>query len=488
MSLRLLKSVNVPREYSSKYYTENFGVGIVHLGLGSFHKAHQAAITHEVLKKKPGNWRIVGVSLRSSNASKDLMPQDCLYTLLSKSVSGTNYQIIGSIAKALCLFDDYNEILTTMVSPETKIVSITVTEKAYGFDRDKGRCDTSHSSIARDLANPDYPIGVIGLLVKTLKIRWENNYPAFTILCCDNLPDNGKMVRNAVMDFANRTTPALCSWISSNVAFPSTMVDRITPVPNASTREEATAATGLIDNAAVETEVFFHWIIEDNFSSGRPDWDLAGAIFTKDVNKFEKMKLRMLNGTHSMLAYVGFHCGYKYVRDVMTDYRLVKLIERHMQEVLTTLEPVEGIDFKVYASDLIERFRNTAIAHETFQIAMDGSEKLPLRIFSAIPNTNFTKRFLRPFAFSTAAWLRHTSKSTHDCEAYELRDPRADELIKLELNESPEILSSQLLKLNLVTEELAKNRLFWLQVYEVLQDMMNSSMSDVISNEVLFEF
>lgn len=479
----ILSLETIPENCKPKYDPNKLGVGIVHIGLGAFHKAHQAALTHQVLQHQSNNWRIFGVSLRSPQASAQLTPQDCLYTLIEKGLSGTQHQVVASIADAAFLGDDFENVLFHLTSESTKIVSLTVTEKAYGLDRVNKGCDPEHPAIAHDLERPSRPIGVIGLLVLALKLRRENETAPFTVLCCDNLPENGVMVRHAVVDFARKTDPELAAWIAEHVAFPSTMVDRITPAATSETTQEAENAIGLLDNAAVETEEFCQWVIEDNFPTGRPNWDIAGAVFTDDVAKFEMMKLRMLNGAHSMLAYTGFHCGHKYVRDVMHNEALVQLIRRHMRSAQMTLDAIDGVDFNQYAEDLINRFRNPSIAHETFQIAMDGSEKMPQRIFAPAVSDKLDQAQRRPFVFATAAWLRHVSGSEHDCSSYILRDPAAHNLKQIDLHCSPQDLVRQLMEFNIIPQLLVLDELFWKDTSLLLREMLANSMTDIVLKE-----
>jgi fructuronate reductase len=422
--MRLTTLDQVPARLRPGYDPASHGIGIVHLGLGAFHKAHQAALTDLALAASGGNWRILGVSLRSERAVAEIAPQNGLYTLIERGPEGSHGRVVGSIAGALCSAGDPRQVLQAMAHPTCRIVSLTVTEKAYGLDRERQECDPANPAVAADLANPDWPQGVLGLLTKALTMRRAAGLKPFTVLCCDNLPENGTLLRGAVLAFAGRIDPRLAEWISVEAAFPSCMVDRITPAPTVETRKEAEQLLGASDLAAVETEPFVQWVIEDYFPLGRPDWDLAGAVFVTDVSPYERMKLRMLNGTHSLLAYAGFHAGHAFVRDAMRDAAIAGLVQRHLAAAAETLPSLAGIDLGIYARDLVARFSNPAIAHATFQIAMDGSEKMPQRIFAAVADA----RDLSTFAFATAAWLRHVSGSTHDCAPYELRDPRAAQL------------------------------------------------------------
>ena len=400
------------------------GAGIVHLGLGAFHKAHQAVYTDDALAAAGGDWRITGVSLRSGAPSRDLTPQNGLYTVIARDAQGSRARVIGALARALCLATDRSAVLAALTAPATRIVSLTVTEKGYGIDRATGGLDRSHPAIAADLADPQAPHGVAGLLVWALGRRRAAGVPPFTVLCCDNLPGNGAMVRGLLVDFARATAPDLVDHIAGEVAFPATMVDRITPAPTDATRALAAAMIGRRDDAAVETEGFRQWVVEDRFPTGRPAWEAGGALVVADVRPYEEMKLRMLNGTHSMLAYAGFLSGRRHVRDVMASPDLAALVRRHLSAAAATLAALPGVDFADYAQELLSRFANPHLAHETYQIAMDGTEKLPQRILAPAADALTRGQPLDAFAFATAAWMRYALGRTDSGERYALRDPR----------------------------------------------------------------
>ncbi len=410
------------------YAPEAHGAGIVHIGLGAFHKAHQAVYTDDALAASGGDWRIIGVSLRSEEPAKELTPQNGLFTVIERSAARTQARVIGAIAAAYCLKTDRQAVLDALVAPTTRIVSITVTEKGYGLDRTTGGIDHSHPAIAADLADPDNPQGLAGLLVWALGQRRKAGVPPFTVLSCDNLPENGTLLHGLLTDFARHTAPDLVPFLAHQVAFPSTMVDRITPARSGGTLALAAKLCGHRDEAAIECEAFRQWVIEDHFPTGRPDWETGGAIFVKSVRPYEDMKLRMLNGSHSMLAYSGFLAGHRYVRDVMADPALSALVRHHLAAAAGTLDPLAGVDFANYASELEDRFRNPHLGHETYQIAMDGTEKLPQRIFAPAAEALTRGQPLDAFAFATAAWMRYTLGRMDDGETYALRDPREAEL------------------------------------------------------------
>ncbi|WGW04929.1 mannitol dehydrogenase family protein [Tropicibacter oceani] len=410
------------------YDPKAHGAGIVHLGLGAFHKAHQAVYTDDALAAAGGDWRIIGVSLRSTEVAQVLQAQGNRFAVIERDSTGTSTRVIGALAGALSLQDDRAAVLAALCAPTTRIVSLTVTEKGYGFDRATGGIDRSHPAIAHDLATPCQPIGAAGLLVWALAQRRAAGIAPFTVLCCDNLPDNGRMLRALLQGFAAETAPDLLPLLRTQVAFPATMVDRITPASGPGTRALALALTGQDDAAAVETERFRQWVIEDDFPTGRPAWDAGGALFVADVTPYEEMKLRMLNGAHSMLAYAGFLAGHRHVRDVMQDAALARLVRRHMHAAAQTLAPVPGVDLTGYAEQLCRRFENPHLAHETRQIAMDGTQKLPQRIFAPALEAMARGQSPEPFAFACAAWMRFALGVQDGGADFDLRDPRAEEI------------------------------------------------------------
>ncbi|MDF1601799.1 mannitol dehydrogenase family protein [Mesorhizobium sp. YIM 152430] len=417
-SARLAADVALPA-----YVPEDHGCGIVHIGIRAFHKAHQAIYTDTALGLDGGDWRILGVSLRSREAATGLNPQDGRFLLLTRGADGDHARLIGSIAHVLVAPDAPDAVIAAIADPATRIVTVTVTEKAYGIDRSTGGLDLTHEAIAHDLDAPDAPRGVIGFLVAGLARRRATNAGPLTILCCDNLPENGHMLSRLVDAFARRVDPALPAWIDANIRFPSSMVDRITPAPTDRTLADADRMSGLRDDAAVETEPFSQWIIEDDFAAGRPAWEKAGALFVASVSPYEKMKLRMLNGAHSLIAYAGFLAGHETVADAMQDRGLTRIVGRQMEAAAATLPPVPGIDLRAYRDELLARFSNPAIRHLTYQIAMDGTEKLPQRIASPLVET-LENGDADAFAFAIAAWMRYCMGIDETGAAYALRDPK----------------------------------------------------------------
>lgn len=410
------------------YVVDEHEVGIVHIGVGAFHRAHQAVYTDDALAASGGNWRIQGISLRGSATVCALQEQHGVYTVLARGPEGTNARIIGSLAGVIDASHDASAAMAALVRPETRVVSLTVTEKAYGLDRTNGKVLLAHPAIVQDLAHPAAPTGVIGVLLRALQQRHAAGMAPFTVLCCDNLPDNGSLLRAGVIDFAGRIDPVLAEWIARQVAFPSSMVDRITPAPTAATLHDARHATGHEDLAAVETETFSQWVLEDRFTCGRPDWAAAGVLLVRQVAPYEHMKLRMLNGAHSLIAYLGHVAGERYVRDVMRQPAMAHAVRAHLLAAMRTLSPLDGIDLAEYAEDLMQRFANPSIAHETYQIAMDGTEKLPQRLFAPAVDALDSGSDGQAYALAVAAWMRYCMAKTENGVSYGLRDPREPEL------------------------------------------------------------
>lgn len=460
------------------------GAGIVHLGLGAFHRAHQAAMTDAALANAGGDWRIIGVSLRNREVVDALEPQNCLYTLIERDKTNVSGRVIGAISQVIAA--DPQATLQALCDPAIRIVTLTVTEKGYGIERSTGLPDPQNPVIAADLAAPDAPKAVLGLLSAALGKRKANGVAPFTILCCDNLPNNGQFLQKGLVGFARLHTPDLADWIAQNVAFPSCMVDRITPAAGTETRNEAQRLTGCIDLGAIETEPFTQWVLEDHFPQGRPAWEHGGALFVQDVDGYERMKLRMLNGAHSMLAYSGFLAGHRYVRDVMADPELARLVRRHLQATAQTLAPLPALSFDTYAKDLEARFNNPSIAHETYQIAMDGTEKLPQRIFAPALDAVENGFDIRPFAFATAVWMRYCLGVTDAGDPYALRDPRESE-IALALKGVPRnagLISTALHeKLVLIPKDLIENCAWRGCVADILNGILERGVAGAITLE-----
>ncbi len=357
--------------------------GMVHLGVGAFHRAHVAVYVDAILSLDP-SWGIIGASLRRPDTRLALLEQDFLYMLVVRNAKGTESRVIGSLLDVLDANTQRHELLKFMADPCIRIVSLTVTEKGYCHDPATGKLDLAHPDVIHDLANPDAPVSAPGLIVRALELRKGAGIPPFTVLSCDNLPANGQTTARIVTDLAALRDSELGAHIRDNVSFPSTMIDRIVPATTEEDRRQVNSGTGLQDAWPVITEPFTQWVVEDRFTMGRPALEKAGVEFVGDVAPFELMKLRMLNGSHSTLAYLGYLAGCTYVSEAISDPGFRALIHGLMtEEVMATL-PMEKSVLADYRDALLERFSNPALKHRTWQIAMDGSQKLPQRLLGTI--------------------------------------------------------------------------------------------------------
>lgn len=396
---------------------------ILHFGLGAFHRAHQSAFTQDA-----GGWQIESVSMRNPALSDALNAAGGHWHLVERAPDGPRVRLMTVIDRAHCLATNSVGTVARMADPEVQVVTATVTEKGYGFHPITRRLDARHPSIAPDLADPTAPKGLVGALVEGLRLRHAAGLSGLTIISCDNLTGNGHLLAGLVDDFARLRDPGLADWIARTCTFPDSMVDRITPASTAATFDAVHAATRQDDPLAVETEPFRQWVIEDRFAGPRPAWEKAGALIVADVAPYEVMKLRMLNGSHSLIAYLGAVAGLEAVRDVLAVSAFRTLVQRHMQAAADTLPPIPGFDPATYAADLLRRFENPAIRHLCLQIATDGSQKLPPRIFAPAAEAISQGKTADAFALVTAVWIRFLQGRADTGGVIALNDPLAEAL------------------------------------------------------------
>ena len=445
-----------PAIVTPRYDVRRVAIGIVHLGIGAFHRAHQAEYIDDVLALEGGGWGVCGVSLRSADVRTRLSPQDGLYTSVEKNPAGMRRRVIGSVREILFLGEERPRVHARLADVRTRIVSLTITEKGYCHDPATGRLNLAHPDIAHDLARPGEPSTAVGLISSALDARRATHGEAFTVLCCDNLPHNGSMVRGLVLAFAQARDPTLARWIVERASFPSTMVDRIVPATTEGDIADNDAALDVHDAAPVVHEPFKQWVIEDRFVAGRPAWQRVGAELVADVAPFETMKLRLLNGCHSMLAYLGFLAGYEYIYQVAARPEYVALIRRLMAEEITpTLHVPAGVDVLAYQRALVERFKNPALPHRTQQIAMDGSQKLPQRLLGTVRDNLAAGRSIDLAALAVAGWMRYVSGNDEAGRAIEVSDPLVSEFARItaEHRKDPRGLARGLLGLRAVFGE-----------------------------------
>ena len=412
------------------YDRKKVSASIVHLGLGAFHRAHQALMTEAVLNSGDLAWGIVGAGMQSSGMRDALAPQDCLYAVAEFGADFERISVVGAIVDAVGGAEDAEKVrlLSKMSDVSTRIVSITVTEKGYYLDPATGKLQLQAPAIAADLAAPASPKTILGLIVQALKNRKAAGITPFTVLSCDNLPNNGILAKAAVLAFARVVDGALASWIEANVTFPCTMVDRITPATTDDDRAHVTSVIGMDDAWPVVTEQFVQWVIEDQFTMGRPDWTVAGAIFSDEIECWENMKLRCLNGSHSTLAYLGQLTGRETVADAMQLPLITDILDPLWVEIREVLHAPKGVNPAEYVESLKLRYRNPALKHRTAQIASDGSQKLPQRLLAPLRD-RLAKGLVSPMiATAVAAWMHYAVKIANTPDGV-LNDPLSAEIL-----------------------------------------------------------
>lgn len=408
--------------------------GIVHLGLGAFFRAFGAVYVEGAVRISGGDWGIVGVSLQSTGTRDRLAPQDFVYTVVTQEPDGgETLRTVEILDDVLVAPEDPEAVLARMSDPAIRILTLTVTEKGYCHDPATGRLNFAHPDIVHDLEN-SLPRSAPGFLVRALQRRRDAGHPPFTVLTCDNLPENGRLVRGAVLDLAGRIDQALADWIASEGRFPATMVDRITPATKPEDIERLAERAGYRDEAPVLCEPFRQWVVEDDFvpaygADARPDLAAAGAEMVADVTPYENMKLRMLNGTHSSLAYLGYLAGHETIAETVADPVFKSFVKRlWREEIIPSFAPPEGVDIQAYADALFDRYSNPSIRHRTWQIAMDGSQKLPQRILGTITGNLNAGRASPGLMLAVAGWMRYVGGIDEKGDPIDVKDPLAGQL------------------------------------------------------------
>ena len=408
-------------------------LGILHLGIGAFHRAHQAVITEDAARLTgQTRWGICGVTQRSASVQAQLLPQDGLYGVLERSPEQTRVRVVGAVRDVLYPAEQQAALDARFDDARVEIVTLTVTEKGYRRNA-HGRLDVTDPQVAADLAG-SAPRSAVGRLVRGLQTRSRGSGAPVTVLSCDNLNANGTVLATLVADFCGALPSTegdrLAQWIETHVAFPCSMVDRIVPATTPADRELAQAMLGLRDDGLVVAEPFRQWVIEDTFAAGRPAWELAGAQLTKDVAPYELMKLRILNGSHSTLAYLGALAGYATIAETVADDALLTVARKLIaDDVIPILEAPDGTDLQAYGEQVLARYANPALAHRTVQIAMDGSQKLPLRLLGTIRDNLAAGRHPQWAARGVAAWMAYIASPVSRTGApLPIDDPMAERL------------------------------------------------------------
>ncbi|AZC95748.1 mannitol dehydrogenase family protein [Pseudomonas chlororaphis] len=404
--------------------------GMVHIGVGGFHRAHQAYYTDALMNTGEGlDWGICGVGLRAEDrrARDDLAGQDCLFTLFELGDSAAaEVRVIGAIRDMLLAEDGAQALIDKLADPQIRIVSLTITEGGYCIDDSSGEFMAHLPQIQHDLAHPQQPKTVFGFLCAALALRRAAGVPAFTLMSCDNLPHNGAVTRKALLAFARQRDADLHNWIAANVSFPNAMVDRITPMTSTAHRLQLHDQHGIDDAWPVVCEPFAQWVLEDKFVNGRPAWEKVGVQFTDDVTPYEEMKIKLLNGSHLALTYLGFLKGYRFVHETMADPLFVAYMRAYMDlDVTPQLAPVPGIDLNDYKDTLVARFSNRAIADQLERVCSDGSSKLPKFTVPTINRLIADGRDTERAALVVAAWALYLKGVDENGDTYAIPDPRA---------------------------------------------------------------
>ncbi|QTD57919.1 mannitol dehydrogenase family protein [Parasphingorhabdus cellanae] len=401
-------------------------IGIVHFGLGAFTRAHQAIFTDCAMAAGDAGWMITGVSLRSTNVAEQLNPQDGLYLIAEQSGEGTRYRLSRAIREVLATSENTVQIIDVLTAPAVKIVSFTVTEKGY--------CRAPDGSLDLALADQSsfYP-----LLAKGFRARRNAGHSGLTLLSCDNLAENGRILGKLVSEYLAARAPDLLIWYQTYCTSPSTMVDRIVPATTDADRDCAETMTGLRDEALVMCEPFTQWVIEDDFASGRPHWENSGVQMVRDVSSYETAKLRMLNGAHSLLAYCGLNASHQFVHQAIADPCIRELVRRLMNvEAAPTINAEDGQDLRTYADTLIHRFENPKLNHQLSQIAADGSQKIPQRWLETLSLNGLSERSSPAILTAIAAWLKYVRDKLDIID-----DPLAAQLSEIcEINEPEKLV------------------------------------------------
>ncbi|MFC7404241.1 mannitol dehydrogenase family protein [Georgenia alba] len=461
-------------------------VGLVHLGIGAFHRAHQAVHTEDAMAAaEETTWGIHAVTQRSARVAEQLRPQDGLYGVLTKGLDGAgrptaDLRVVGAVRDVSFPGEQTGEVLARLADPSVHVVTLTVTEKGYRragdrLDLDDPGVRTDVAALAGELRGTevDDPAGSpIGMLARGLARRARRDATPITVVTCDNIVQNGAMLAGLVRQLlAAAGADDVAAWAAEHAAFPATMVDRIVPATTDADRAEATRLSGLRDEGLVVAEPFTQWVIEDSFAGPRPAWEQAGATLTSDVAPFEEAKLRILNGSHSYLAYRGAVLGHRTIADAVGDHALREEVRAFVDEdVIPTLTPPPGVDLGEYRDEVLGRFANPALGHTTIQVAMDGSQKLPVRLLGTVRDRLAAGAVPHRVGRAVAAWMVFVARSADGEAGLVLDDPLADRL--QEAAAGGDGLADRLLGLTeIFPAELAEDERFRAVVREQVADL-----------------
>ncbi len=428
---RLNDAVEVPT-----YDRNDITVGIVHFGVGGFHRAHQAMYVDKLLRLGQARaWGICGVGvLPGDRRMKDVLEaQDGLYTLALKHADGTwDVSVIGSIVDYLFAPDDPEAVIEKIAAESTRIVSLTITEGGYNFTHDTGEFDRENPDIVHDLRDGAAPTSTFGLIVEALARRRARGLASPTIMSCDNIEGNGTVARKMFLAYAEMKDPELAAWMRTETSFPNSMVDRITPVTTVEVTQALSTRFGIDDQWPVAAEPFTSWVLEDSFVLGRPPFEQVGVQLVEDVAPYELMKLRLLNASHQALCYFGYLSGYRLVHEVAQDPLFAEFLLSYMDDEATpTLAPVPGVDLDEYKRTLIERFSNPEIRDTVARLCAESSDRIPKWLLPVIRENLITDRHIRLSAAIVASWARYAEGVDEDGEPIDVVDQMKDSLVPI---------------------------------------------------------
>jgi len=459
--------------------------GIVHFGVGGFHRAHMAMALDGLMSTgRALEWGICGVGLmpydlRMRDALTD---QDCLYSLTLKHADGTlEPRVIGSIAEYLYAPDNPEAVIEKLADETTRIVSLTITEGGYNFDRVNGEFDVLNPAVAADLERDTTPTTVFGFVIEGLRRRKERGLKPFTVLSCDNIQGNGNVAKKMFLAFAKLKDENLASWIEHNVLFPNSMVDRITPVTTPQDIELVANLLGVSDAWPVVAEPYFQWVIEDEFTLGRPEFEAVGAQFVSDVEPYELMKLRLLNVSHQALAYFGYLSGYTFAHEAISDPAISSFVMKYMDnEASPTLRPVPGIDLRLYKKTLIERFANPEVRDTLARLCAETSDRIPKWLLPIIREQLANGRDITRSVAIIASWARYAEGIDEAGNAIDVVDPLKDSLVPIAKSQRENPLA--FIQNEAIFGDLAKNEVFAAEYLRTLSSIFEFGAHKTVSS------
>jgi mannitol-1-phosphate/altronate dehydrogenase len=418
------------------YDRETLLPSVVHISVGGFSRAHQLVYFDELAQRRISTeWGVVGVGLHSREMRDALAPQDYLYVVVERDAERDRARVVGSLTGYLFAPDDPEAVLARLADPRTRLVTLTITGAGYRINQQTGRFDPDDAEVQHDLRHPQRPRGALGYLVAALDRRRRAGIPPFTVLSCDNVPHNGAAIRTGVLGLARLRDEVLARWIADTVAFPSSMVDRITPHTTADERAAVAMVIGVPDRWPVVTEPFSQWVVEDRFGPGRPPLDQVGVGFVADVTPYELMKKRLLNAGHCALGYLGWLAGHRHTYEVVTDPVFHTYATRLMdEEISPLLPPVVGVDLADYRSTLLQRFANPVIGDRLERLCSRGSTKMPDYLLPSVHQAVQQGRPYALLALAVAGWFRYLQR----VDPGQVQDPRGEELRALALSGGPD--------------------------------------------------